>query len=375
MKTNYFYATIAGMILMSATAHNAAAQSAEQIDLGMAYTYPAGGVVPDGDLKVQFKPIMGSDFYTNPNYLWNNTVFTVYWAKTLGATALGNITSLSSITFSKIGAVQGSGNDYYQIIAASSSNVPQIIPMDGALDVVSLDITTAFATLPDFKLVNNSFVKDTIYGEASVNNILGEQFKTFNPANVPPMALPVSYLNFDVKVINNQSVQLNWATASETNNDYFDIQRTAKLTEPWITIGKRSGSGTTTERKAYDFIDREPMLGTQYYRIKQVDYDGKSALTKEQPATITPQNAGTTIKITPNPAQNFININITNAAATATLFIYDMYGKVIYTAEFENEVGSYVVQTIDIAQLSAGIYFIKTEIDGQPTENIRFVKN
>lgn len=84
--------------------------------------------------------------------------------------------------------------------------------------------------------------------------------------------LPVELLFFHVSYAS--SVQLKWATASELNNDHFEIERSEDGIY-FYEIGRVAGHGTTTEEHPYFFEDTEVIANTEYYHLKQVDYDGR----------------------------------------------------------------------------------------------------
>ncbi len=89
--------------------------------------------------------------------------------------------------------------------------------------------------------------------------------------------LPVEFQNFAVSVSGN-NVTLNWATATETNNQGFEIERMKifKTTDLniWKKIGYVPGYGTTTEKHEYSYVDQNPVGEKSYYRLKQIDFDG-----------------------------------------------------------------------------------------------------
>ncbi len=91
--------------------------------------------------------------------------------------------------------------------------------------------------------------------------------------------LPVDLLSFNGEPKNN-SIQLNWKTGSETNNDFFKIERIDNFNNEFIEIGKVKGSGTTSIGASYQFIDTsfEGLTGNYYYRLSQTDYDGTSKI-------------------------------------------------------------------------------------------------
>lgn len=111
--------------------------------------------------------------------------------------------------------------------------------------------------------------------------------------------LPVELTFFDAKKMENE-VELNWQTASETNNYGFDIQRSADG-KIWNSIGFVEGQGTTNRINNYQFIDAKPLSGTSFYRLQQFDYDGQHQYSDIQSIRFdTYQAAG--VRLFPNPA-------------------------------------------------------------------------
>lgn len=104
---------------------------------------------------------------------------------------------------------------------------------------------------------------------------------TFNPYSATNNPLPVTLTYFLVKP-EDQSAVAEWETAAEKNNDYFLLERS----EDGVTfdvIGRVAGSGTTTIPRKYTYTDDAPYAGTSYYRLKQVDFDGKTETFKTIP--------------------------------------------------------------------------------------------
>ena len=85
--------------------------------------------------------------------------------------------------------------------------------------------------------------------------------------------LPVSLLYFTAEIITNEHVKLRWETVSELNNDRFEIERSSDGIV-FNIIGIVDGNGNTNESINYSFDDRFPLYGINYYRFRQVDYDG-----------------------------------------------------------------------------------------------------
>jgi len=91
--------------------------------------------------------------------------------------------------------------------------------------------------------------------------------------------LPIELLSFTAKRNSEGAVELNWVTATEKNNDHFEIERWIKgdprFPDNFTTIGTIDGSGTSTEQHQYVYLDNPAKADFVYYRLKQVDLDGE----------------------------------------------------------------------------------------------------
>ena len=104
-------------------------------------------------------------------------------------------------------------------------------------------------------------------------------------------ALPVELVSFTFRVKGTNEVQLNWRTQSEINNFGFEVERSTdnglhtanspKMnSKNWIKIGFVKGSGNSNSQKNYSFTDSETGFGDIFYRLKQIDNDGKFKYSK-----------------------------------------------------------------------------------------------
>ena len=100
-------------------------------------------------------------------------------------------------------------------------------------------------------------------------------FSEVTASEDPNIPLPVELLFIKAEVIE-EEVKVEWATASELNNDYFEIEKTQDLKD-FEVVGRVEGSGTTSETIHYELTDTNPYPGISYYRMKQVDYDGTTS--------------------------------------------------------------------------------------------------
>ena len=96
---------------------------------------------------------------------------------------------------------------------------------------------------------------------------------------------PVELTSFTYTTVNN-SIKLKWETATEVNNNYFEIER-RDLSPYWVKIGEIKGAGTSISPKQYFFLDQQlPSNGKYYYRLKQVDYNGQPKYSNEIEANV-----------------------------------------------------------------------------------------
>ena len=146
--------------------------------------------------------------------------------------------------------------------------------------------------------------------------------------------LPVELLSFEGKTTT-EGIALNWATASEKNNDKFEVQR-SKDGHSFETIGTVKGNGTTASQQAYNFTDKRPASGLNYFRLRQVDFDGTADFSKviTVNANVKGEKAFT---LYPNPATNGeFNVRITPTNEPVTLQVMDLSGKILHTREVKN---------------------------------------
>jgi len=142
--------------------------------------------------------------------------------------------------------------------------------------------------------------------------------------------LPVSLSTFTAKA-NLQNIDLAWSTASEKENSHFDVLRSGDG-KSFSKIGEVAGAGSTNVAKNYSFTDRNALPGTSYYRLKQIDKDGKSSLSEIVP--VKSNVAASNFKVASNKQEG--NVRLTIFAANegkATFKIYDLNGRKLVAQE------------------------------------------
>jgi hypothetical protein len=181
--------------------------------------------------------------------------------------------------------------------------------------------------------------------------------------------LPIELVSFTLKC-NDYSTQLTWITASEINNDYFEVQRSLDALL-WEKISKIDGAGNSNKMLSYRFTDEKHNKRT-YYRLKQVDFDGKFEYS-EILANECYNNQTEAIEIYPNPTNDFVNIKIENwDSGTLKLEIFDMMGRLVLSKELFVNNGT-TNDRIDISKFNPGVYHIRFS-DKNTTINLKIIK-
>ncbi len=156
-------------------------------------------------------------------------------------------------------------------------------------------------------------------------------------------ALPVELINFDVKAKESHNLLI-WSTASELNNQGFEIERSLDG-QHWQNIGWVDGFGTSNSVRNYEFLD-PANLTTTYYRLKQIDYDGKFEYSTLAVAERKLENK---IVVFPNPTSGVINFN----SEIEGFKVYDAIGMLIMSSENHTK-------SINLSAFNKGLYLIET---------------
>ena len=151
----------------------------------------------------------------------------------------------------------------------------------------------------------------------------------------------------------NRSVALHWRTATERASDFFAIERSADG-RTFAEIARIKGAGASTEPTDYTFTDENPLSGRNYYRLRQVDFDGRVAYSKVLNVH-TGQPAG--IRLFPSPATGVLNVHWEIPVAEPTVLeICDLAGVRVHACEFPTGDIDY---QINVGRLPAGAYTLR----------------
>ncbi len=214
-------------------------------------------------------------------------------------------------------------------------------------------------------------------GSAAVGNVLSMAIIDGNPAisyqdytnsdlkyiraSVANGILPVELTSFKAELMK-EGVELTWQTASEENNDGFEIQRSTDRRN-WKILDFVEGYGTTSDKQDYNYTDTEATDGISYYRLKQIDYDGDFEYSKVEVITVKGLNEAAT-KIYPTMVQNDLNVE----GGQGEIMIYNTLGQPVGSAIQHD-----LYTRISLSHLPKGQYFLSIQ-NGNAVSTSSFVK-
>ncbi len=244
------------------------------------------------------------------------------------------------------------GDDIYQVTVTVLSTLTTI-----QYKYLNGDAWGTEETIPAPCVNSNSNREYVIEGAGSTVDLPIYVFGTCTESDAP---LPVELLFFRGNETQN-GISLNWQTASEENNRGFQIDR-SKDGVNWEMLDFIEGNRRSTTTQNYHFLDKAPIQSSNYYRLKQIDFDGQFAYSNIIIVDLKLSNSK--VITYPNPVQD--KLNITNAAGE--LILYNSIGQIMKKAVVTEETFQ-----IDMSGLNNGIYLLElTKSNGSRTTNFIF---
>ena len=182
------------------------------------------------------------------------------------------------------------------------------------------------------------------------------------------VTLPISWLYFSGQRNASKSL-LKWATTSEINSKYFDVERSFDGIH-FSKIGQVQSAGTSSSTNNYSFVDGgsiDPAINIVYYRLRQVDQDERFTYSIVVTLRINQVNTDPKISAYPNPFSQHIMLKVITVAAsdqTDNVTLYSMEGRILYQKKVQNR-GSSTILLDDLPELVQGIYLLKISINGK----------
>jgi Secretion system C-terminal sorting domain len=163
--------------------------------------------------------------------------------------------------------------------------------------------------------------------------------------------LPVTLISFKGKSQNRVN-ELSWATATEFNSKYFQVERAGADLE-WEQLETINGTGNSTDTQWYRFTDESPLDGTNYYRLKQIDIDGN--FTYSYSIKLATQRQ-VVQSVFPNPVSSFLQVQMSEEAQVTIL---NAVGIPVFDQITDGS------QPISMAEMQSGLYLLKvTDLEG-----------
>jgi hypothetical protein len=200
--------------------------------------------------------------------------------------------------------------------------------------------------------------------DSSGNNYTAQLGSTIDADSNDPtwvdcgIVLANTFLSFSATAVKDQ-VQLNWSAATNVDTRYYEIQRSNDAIH-FTTINKTAQTGTTGDHN-YSYTDLSPARGNNYYRLKQVDVNGKNTYSKTISVSI---NGSGMFKIYPTIASGLIHVSVSQTPST--IIIFNLNGKAVKTLRLNN-----TEQDVNISALPSGNYIIRNITTNS---SLKFVK-
>jgi hypothetical protein len=243
------------------------------------------------------------------------------------------------IVFTSINPVGSWLGDFYE---ASKSPMELVSPFIQTTRPIRLWA----ADLSEFGL-NSTNISQIRNFKINLSGISDVAFVAYNKNGMGIGVLPVSLLSFKAAA-NTNSVQLQWQTGTEKENNRFVIERSSDGIH-FTAIGTVPGNGNSAG--SYRFTDAQPLTGTSYYRLKQVDNNGAFTYSQVVPVKRSP---AAQVQVYPNPGQGVFVISHPPSAAAQKLLLYNAYGALLgYKMTTPNAQQT----TIDLSYLPNGAYY------------------
>jgi hypothetical protein len=307
-----------------------------------------------GPLTLNF-PI-GLDGKWRPNVVTathNSAALALYFVQLVNSPASA-LPYILPLTLSRVSSVR-----YYQFVRTGASNFSTATMKiyygddDGVTEASTLRVAQASGI--DWYNQGGTGTANTVgtITSASMSTFTSIYALGNSTGGVNP--LPVELTSFTA-VKKNKAVELNWTTASEINNDHFEILRSSDGVI-FETIGQLKGRGNSTKDSEYSFTDSRPIDGYNFYRLKQVDFDG--AFTESLTRAVNFINSEIMVYPSVSDGKN-VHLRIPGGYADSNVKIYSTEGKVVMDATVE--IGK---SDILLPELSKGSYRALVRVNGE----------
>lgn len=296
---------------------------------------------------------------TTSKAFWNNTTANHIFDKTFTVTPTNNNASGSyEITLYYTDAeVQG-----WQTATGQSWNSSMMVKTTSPISSY-----TAGSVPVNQVEVNASPVRGTFGTGRTIMAQFNTGFSGFG-VGVPDATLPVTWLDVQAKGNSDHNL-ISWTVGSEQNNNRFDVQ-ISRDGNSYTTMGSIRSRGNTNSSRVYNFKHIKPQAGINYYRILQVDADGKSSMSKVVSVRSTATSNARPF-VFPTVATSSITLNMGELITKPVQ--WELFSSDMRLMKRSASISNFVQTGIDVSPLPAGTYFLRINKDGKQ-ESLKFVK-
>ena len=305
-----------------------------------AFTFPIGKTGFYAPISISAPALLTDHFtaeyfHNNPDPTYNSTLKDA------------SIDHISSCEYWMLDRTNGTSNVSVQL----SWDTPRSCGVTNVADLVVAHWDSNLST-PIWKNMGNSSISGGTLSGTLVSGSAVSSFSPFTLASISTLnPLPIELINFTANLKNGQ-VDLKWTTASEINNNYFTIDRTIDGIN-FEQVDMIDAAGNSTTPLDYSTVDKMPIKGLSYYRLKQTDYSGNqeySAL-----VSINFEDEFIVENIFPNPVSDQLTIQFNKSEDVQPhISIIDCLGRVVYKYS-----ASHNTVVVDLSGIASGIYFLK----------------
>ncbi|MEZ5039079.1 MAG: T9SS type A sorting domain-containing protein [Saprospiraceae bacterium] len=271
----------------------------------------------------------------------------------IGATKVGSIDHISALEYWVLNQTAGTGNVTVNLSWRATSNVT--------------DPASIIVARHDGSTWQNEG-QSAINGSASLGDVTSNNVTSFSPFTLASTLggafnpLPVELTSFTAQK-KEKGVLLEWETAVEENNAFFQVERSIDGKQ-FAAIGKVEGVGSSDVAQIYQLMDEKPRQGTNYYRLKQVDFDG----TFEYHPIVSVEVAAekeVVLQLFPNPAVDKVNVFVpSQVEGVADIKIFNALGQLVKTTRKDLIKGNNM-EEIPVTGLPMGKYTVTLDMAGQ----------
>lgn len=225
---------------------------------------------------------------------------------------------------------------------------------NGQMQDVQHDYRQVFATmLQDWMGVSTNTLSNIGFSGLSKLPLI-DGLHVVAPPCYGELALPVTLTRFEAQKTHDNKVELEWETSAEINHDYFIVE-TSTDREEYTQIAKLPAKGVNSEGANYGCLHESPEIGVNYYRLKQVDYDGQHEYSSIRQLYFHSSEVKNKAVPYPNPSADYFTLDGLNANPNDEIFVTDIQGKRV---PFDILIFTPQRLRVDLSSLKMGHYYL-----------------